>query len=127
MNYQLVKQLKDAGFPQLGNGYALILDDIALFESKEDQSMRSIPWALYVNNPVKDIEVLYSPTLSELIEACGYEGFVMWESGGKFYAGKKKDGERGGSYYDDYPNPEEGETLEIAVTKLWLALNKKHD
>jgi hypothetical protein len=67
------------------------------------------------------------PTLSELIEACGYEGFVMWEFDGKFYAAKKADGCRAESYYDDYPDPEQGDTLEQAVARLWLALKQTND
>ena len=46
MNYELAKQLKDAGFPQIGSGFTL-----------------------YPNDGIHK-EVRF-PTLSELIEACG--------------------------------------------------------
>ena len=58
-------------------------------------------------------EMLVYPTLSELIEACGYEFVAVGkESPNKWRASTIK--------YSGY-----GETPEIAVANLWLELNKK--
>lgn len=71
MNYKLALQLKNAGFPQMGDGFALVLHDEALFEDLSDQTMSVIPWCKYVYDPSKRTDVVYSPTLDELIEQCG--------------------------------------------------------
>jgi hypothetical protein len=96
MNYELAKELKDAGFPQVG-------------ESKQ-----------YL--PAFTSEV-YIPTLSELVEACGDQGFQLekgrsgWGgSEGNWNASKAVDGKLVIS---------SGSTTEEAVARLWLALNKK--
>jgi len=88
MTYELAKQLKDAAFPQQGNG--------STFGSPN--------------------EVVYLPTLSELIEACGDQFYCveknlkeapLWTATG---------------WDDDFGV---GQTPEEAVAKLWLALNQK--
>lgn len=124
MNYELAKELKDAGFPQIGDGYALVT------AKGEGEIMHSIPWCQYVMRPVGDsYEVFYAPILSELIDGCGpvqkdgekrYE-FLLSFSVESWFAG----------YYDEHfvyhPTIEngEGKTPEEAVARLWLALNKK--
>lgn len=98
MNYELAKKLKDAGFPQIGRGLFMIGDGtpIKLVEPGEVISLDE-------SNPV-----VYLPTLSELIEACG-ESFKSLELvGGHFYTN------------DCW----ERETPEEAVANLWLALQK---
>jgi hypothetical protein len=99
MTYELAKQLKDAGFPQEGNGV----------------------W--YPDNPNGEGDACYAPTLSELIVACG-DGIVgltrMWE--GKWLKGW-------GAMYTRYPMDSfhsiiEGNTPEEAVAKLWLESRK---
>jgi hypothetical protein len=66
MSYELAKELKGVGFPQLGDGFALI----PLRELPEsDPTMSRIPWCQYVFHPEEN--AVYEPTLSELIEACG--------------------------------------------------------
>ncbi len=101
-NYELAKQLKNAGFDQmsgLGKG------DLLINPNKMDGNN----W------------IAYSPTLSELIEAC--EDFVefhlKWRVG-YWYAVVQ----RGDMPDNDW---QKGETPEEAVSKLWLELNKKHD
>ncbi len=97
MNYELAKQLKDAGFPQNGNG--------------EPQ---------YFKDGVRDrtefghrYERLYIPTLEELIEACG-DGFNGLHKAGTAWLAStlKGTGEFDGA----------GETPTEAVARLWLAL-----
>lgn len=80
-------RLRDMGFPQLGNGNALVLN-FPIPES--DQTVTAIPWALYVHNPMPTREVVYEPTLEELIDFCGGD-FVrlrrsgsLWETWGYF-------------------------------------------
>lgn len=68
MNYELALALKNTGFQQFGDGFALIPNK-KLPES--DETMSSISWPLYVYNPENDKKVVYAPTLEELIEACG--------------------------------------------------------
>lgn len=97
MNYELVKELKDAGFPQEGKGG---------YETE-----------------YSDYGGVYFPTLAELIEACG-DGFhclVYTTTGGidsnkKFYSAGET------ALVKDWQT---GSTPEIAVARLWLALNTK--
>lgn len=116
LSYELAKELRDNGFPQLGDGYALILDK-KLPES--DETVMQIPWSLYVYKPKE--KAIYAPTLSELIEALP----------------KVIDGAYFNIYWFDdvwraaYTITEcedtfaDGKTLEEAVANLWLKLNKK--
>lgn len=104
MTYELINQLKEAGFPFR---HAKTSDDILY-------TVGEVPLAI--------------PTLSELIEACG-DGLDSlqkgsWKGSGKWLAYK--------SYWDDVDNhyePQEpvgrGNTPEEAVANLWLELNKK--
>lgn len=56
------------------------------------------------------------PTLSELIEACKQANFTLTlDATGKTWIAE--------IFQTDYEG--EGDTAEIAVAKLWLALNKK--
>jgi hypothetical protein len=98
MNYELAKQLKDAGFPQ----------------EPELEFARDIPFG----------EQVTYPTLSELIEACGYKihgihqdedirGEIIW------FATLKHDYRK---FISNGPS-REGKTPEEAVAKLWLALH----
>ena len=99
IDYKLAKELKDAGFPIRGGRYHI-------FE--------------------KDKRIWPTPTLSELIEACPREikasdvfkaDFTLSSDGDVWLAG----------YYlvEDWTQFEEGKTPEEAVSRLWLALNKK--
>src|SRR4030042_4814344 len=102
MNYELAKELKEAGFPQRG-----IL---------KTQSTGCPHWGTEEWGTRTDCGCWLSyPTLSELIEACGDDlalmgaatkGWNVWRTGVK------------------YPVVF-GTTLEEAVAKLWLKLNKK--
>ena len=108
MNYKLSKQLKDAGFPQDGDGK---------------------PYSIVAELRGEDIcsdgkENVYYPTLSELIEACGDDFTYIWkEYGGNFLAGKEqldKDGKQESNNFQTT-----GKTPEEAVAKLYLKINKK--
>lgn len=99
MTYELAKQLKDAGFPQSGQGGCV--DEFG----KEWDSIHnfSCAWA-------------YLPTLEELIEALGdVSSFSLYNDGVNWRA----------SY--GYMNARvlSASTPTEAVARLWLALNKK--
>jgi hypothetical protein len=103
VRYELAKKLKDAGFPQADPNRAL---NVGTFQYVGDNS---------------DKETLcYIPTLSELIEACGHYFYQLT---------KEDDGSWTCASINGYPKSGFGvtnsPTLEEAVAKLWLALNKK--
>jgi hypothetical protein len=95
MNYELAKELKDAGFPQEGHK--------VIFPDKE----------IYTFN-----EPIHVPTLSELIEACGDCGLALIQTDQEAWEAKS------GYDVDDYTEKGEGSTPEEAVARLWLAINK---
>ena len=103
MNYELAKQLKDAGFPQEGKGETIGVSG-GLIEHSGD---------------------VYLPTLSELIEACGEEFYSLLRSATS--DGEKMD--KGLSLWHAIIYQEKsvgtGETPEEAVARLYIALNKK--
>lgn len=108
MTHELLKQLKEAGFPL-----------------KYAQSPHEI-----VNGcQFDDGSIGYFPDLSELIEACG-KPFVLHSPNstevGEMYWWNRSDDWI--AFYQA-PNPQieaKGKTPEEAVAKLWLALNKKN-
>ena len=100
MKYETAKQLKDAGWPQVGP----LHHDINPNELADSNSLESVD----------------EPTLSELIEACGdevvlehvnSEGLHPWTAGTFI----DHDGEIEKAFT--------AETPEEAVAKLWLALH----
>lgn len=107
ISYELAKELKNAGFPNIRIG--------DYFEhrvgSHSDDYGGDSDYPCYCNQDKL-------PTLSELIEACG-EDFVSLErfNGGGFVANGCRD-------YDDDYTKKKGKTPEEAVARLWLALNK---
>lgn len=118
MNYETAKKLKDAGFPQE------IGDDVSrnCYFSDDDQKtyLAWHPNAKLYGNSCK------CPTLSELIEACGYSvnlsnliGYrEKYETTDDWIATK----------HYGFKRPEDigtGKTPEEAVANLWLALNNK--
>ena len=111
MNYELAKELKDAGFKQ---GDMFVLDDgnyVRHLDSKGCYCPRCAGW--YEDTPPT------LPTLSELIDACGDEfeelikGYDLDKWIGRVL---QNDGEHLRLY---------GKTPEEAVAKLYLALTKK--
>ena len=109
MNYELAKQLKDAGFPQfVGEFEGSIIEDINAPEGEEPISC-------------------YHPTLSELIESCGDE-FESLER--KWHRMEQKStwiafGIEQEPWSSRSNAHGEGNTPEEAVANLYLALNKK--
>jgi hypothetical protein len=97
MNYQMAKQLYDAGFPQGGNG-SWLLPPSQLVSRRSDR--------------------VYEPTLSELIVACGPAfASIVRHADGTFRAS----GTGGAARWHDVvsASPEE------AVARLWLALTNE--
>lgn len=116
MNYELAKSLKEAGFPQEGNGKY-----VGYIGNLKDEDMKS--GGVF---GLAQEDFAYLPTLSELIEACGEINLVLWKFENKWFAGNL--GEKTGSYsefyIDSYPDPsEEGSTPEEAVANLFLTLH----
>lgn len=98
MNYELAKQLRDAGFPQCGNGRWIGPPDKIVWRSGDRA---------------------YVPTLEELIEACGDKFFVLNATNTRGQSN---------TWYAAITNPNTIEataaTAIEAVAKVWLALNK---
>ncbi len=124
MNYELAKELKEAGFPQkfqIGDWH--YLDDVKMCVVADDVQD-------FLDN--LDLNLVFKiPTLSELIKACGGKSscgrfHLAYGVGDKWIAslcGKEE--------ITDVVNEmianliEEGSIPEEAVGKLWLSLNKK--
>jgi hypothetical protein len=103
MPFELAKELKEAGWPQ----------------PHEDTPIKGAFISQYPRGYAQ-FELIYSPILSELIEACG-EGFETLE--------REPYEEDGQLMYVHFVanNKRElmGRTPEEAVARLWLALNVK--
>jgi hypothetical protein len=104
MNYDLARELKDAGFPQPNpldekNGHFLYGPTI-------DGGAGGLS--------TSDIAPFYCPTLEQLIEACGEVGLVFYQD---------SDGWLVRSTFHDISV--EGKSLLEAVARLYIAINKK--
>lgn len=136
MNYELAKQLKEAGFSQIGKGDMWLLDDPSLFEDKRNQTVSVLTRDDYIRNTSiernKYGEDLYIPTLEELIEECGdmflslRQDFMFdninsfqWYADSRCFECKCDSEECGGTNW----RIGEGKTPIEAVAKLWLELN----
>lgn len=138
MNYELAKQLKDAGFPQdekyeKAYFHTYLITDVTKGEwhptgehhicNNDRGGNSSGKWACV------------APTLLELIDACGEETLVLWSYNKNWFAGLRRirnDRDSKGRVLTDthtlvidYRDYKIGKTPEIAVAKLWLALNPK--
>jgi len=104
MDYKFAKQLKDAGFP---HKHSML--------GGNDGDSEYCFYAEFLKG-----EYICVPTLSELIEACGYKfdalnkikNIGIWRASG---------------FLDHYLIALDGSTPEEAVANLWLELNKKND
>lgn len=107
MNYELAKELKDAGYPQtVGGG-----------DEYHDPSKTNGGYA-------------YGPTLFELIEACGAEFNMVNITANADQVNKKWHALAGYvmELSDALTNTHTfGATPEEAVARLWLALNRPYD
>jgi hypothetical protein len=124
MNYELAKKLKDAGFPQpeeptTGHYDSWVIKEsygkgFIEYEGEGIKYYRFMPGVIYHRG------IVYCPTLSELIEACGENKFILEIENGDCVA----------KYYEDVELENwwvygTGSTPEEAVAKLWLVINKK--
>ena len=107
LNYKEGKELRDNKYPQGGKGFGLFPDDLTEFPYRGDEP-----------NVHKD--VVYIPTLSELIEAVGEE-FNRLE--------RDVDSDTSVVYFVAYAHEllrgSVGKTPSQAVKNLWISLNKK--
>tara|TARA_R110000851_G_C12848934_1_gene542599 strand:- start:19 stop:336 length:318 start_codon:yes stop_codon:yes gene_type:complete len=105
MKIGLLKELKDAGFMK-----GAVIDESRMFKVE----------LLGIKNNELNYDILFKPTLSELIEACGNRLTIIENWGGRV--------DSGWSAYeneiDDLGIESKGKTPEEAVAKLWLELNK---
>ena len=100
MNYELAKQLSDAGFPQGGKGKWVLPPD-TIIARRDDR--------------------IYGPTLSELIEACGSNFQALFREQDLWTAQQELPAnDPSGEFHIAT-----AVTSEDAVALLWLALSKK--
>jgi len=103
ITYELAKELKEAGFPIVRDSHDYMINTVGGTECTRCGERLTKP----ETSPFCDL----TPTLSELIEACGDKFFEL---------SKLSDGWVSSDHYLNG----EGKTPEEAVAKLWLALNK---
>ncbi len=127
MKYELAKKLKDAGYPQRDwkeeDGYFLAREN---GDSKEGEydclNDRTMLLKYFSDEYLKDMHdrglIVYIPTLSELIEACGKVFWHLTCSVGynQWHAESSDNGTEKSGY---------GLTPEEAVALLWLELQKQ--
>lgn len=118
MSYNLAKQLKDAGFPQMGDGFMLMLHDPKFVEDLADQTVSRIERCKYVMLGKYNIygEDVYEPTLSELLRAFGDVTIKLWINGNGRQSGVQLPLQSLDTviWYD---------TPEEAVTHAWITVN----
>lgn len=125
MDYELAKELKEAGFPEhYTNQWIRVGRICGLIEEEHHKKCKD--WEC------NDVEQEFpDPTLSELIEACiSYKGEN--KCGDEFFLTFRDEEWKTGMRYLDidsglymgFPDTS-GKTPEEAVARLWLALNKK--
>lgn len=137
MNYDLAKKLKDAGFPQVGNGDVLMLHNPDLVEGNiEDQTISRVPYYQYVLSVKSEYynrygDDVYDPTLSELIEACGEKFTSLIRNNGDYNCWvaswnnfKKGDKIMGMTTTSSFISGGARHTPEEAVANLYLELKK---
>lgn len=115
MEYQLAKQLKNAGFLQKGlTWFRYNYPDIELCNCDISQFEGQSP------NEKEDI---YIPTLEELVESCG-DGFdsIYRDSDGNWEVEQPLVQDYSGQI--PYKHKGEGKTPTEAVANLWLKLNE---
>ena len=117
LDYKLYKQLKDAGFPQGIGKY--------LLKAPGEKEYRPFDITVkegYENFLPAGYDMIYIPTLPQLLEACG-DKFLYLKRGTENENGKWE--ASGNKHQDMSDSYSEGKTAKIAVIKLWLELNKK--
>lgn len=116
MEYELAKELKDAGFPQHSH---LTSAPNGGCPHWMDKKYHKFP------NELPDCDCFVAiPTLSELIEACGERCTYLWRTVEGWATGEaQKRGDH--AMFDANFCRAEGKTPEEAVARLWLGLNRK--
>ena len=118
ISFALARQLKDAGLTQRTNSNSVYFINDHLKIRRED-ALRM--WYGDKSRLGLDLdlskEVVYSPTLTELIEACGAPFYLSCTDTGHWLAANAANGEGG--------QTSEGETAAEAVARLWLLLEVK--
>ena len=108
MNYELAKELKEAGFPQRDRHFYF-----------SEHTTPPTRWDINVIDAGQRVEnEIAAPTLEELIEACGdqFRGLQRLENGKWYCTANALDWTENGIEVIE-------STPEEAVAKLWLALN----
>lgn len=144
INYELAKELKDAGFPQ--PEFDIMSNDIdridflarengdskeGKYDSLNDRTMYSKYFSRQYLQELKDRGLLvYLPTLSKLIEAIGVPMILYGGNIGMQTSWVAKPAQQKENTYDFSPdNPGThygiGSTPEEAVARLWLILQTK--
>lgn len=116
MNYELAKELKDAGFPLKYTKVIYAIFDLIVYDGDEE-----------VKKEGGFADYAIMPTLSELIEACG-DRFIELKKSTKLIQEKEIENcwrANGLMVEPDDILSVEGGTPEEAVARLWLVLNKK--
>jgi hypothetical protein len=116
ISFAVARQLKNAGFTQRNNSNSVYCINDHLKIRRED-ALRM--WYGSRSKVGMDLdlskEVVYSPTLTELIEACGAPFYLSCTDTGHWRAANTANGEGG----------QTGETPAEAVARLWLLLELK--
>jgi len=115
MNYELAKELKEAGFPQKHGRYLEYWDEGGGVWNCGDE-----PVSTY-----RLEELIYNPTLEELIEACGDDFDELKAPHHRQQEGYPEFDEWWAEATIKTGICTKGKTRKEAVARLWLALNKK--
>ena len=107
LDYKLARSLKDAGFPQMGNGF---------WWMNNKQYTNELP------KPFNSEKSAYIPILEELIEACGEDFYALQKRADEEYIAmsdvwNEEDG-------IDFIHLDKGKTPSEAVARLYLSLNE---
>jgi len=116
MKYDTALLLKSAGFPQFGDGHALVLNRKL---DGSEQTMSTISWRDFIRLPrgADSPEYVYAPHLGELIRECGsdFEALIKQAGGWGCISSLEYYRKAAGAYV--------GEEPEEAVAKLYLAIH----
>jgi hypothetical protein len=116
ISFERAQELKNAGFTQRITGNAEYFLNEHLMIRREDAirmwygDKAKEGWALNLTE-----ELVYCPTVAELIEACGLPFYLSCDAASHWYAKNSPDGVDGKSGY--------GETAPEAIARLWLILH----
>ena len=138
MDYELAKELKDAGFSQEpfwqvdvnawgGSWYLLVKPEACAVPVFADPDA-------YRKGTEHGDTLVKMPTLSELIKACGHymmthgegmEAYRLKLEGGQVEKSVGWSASIAGSSYGEWGLTHHGDTPEEVVARLWLTLNKE--